>query len=247
MTLDDWLSPNSTSDCHAQLAWLTNRKLHFLTAALLRRVWDDLPSDLTRIAVDATEKHADGRMTAQELARLRSADMLETCEPLWTDSGYVDNGLIGMGCWCCEDSPRVAEYECRAARNGYVLDGVSAAVHRPAAGVLRAARFVRELVAWKADDNKPEAEQAESLAQFDILCDIAGVNWTNPRWPRWRTTDVVALARGIHRDQAFDRLPILADALQDGGCDDADVLQHCQRLGGHVRGCWVVNLAMGFD
>ncbi|MBN9118301.1 MAG: hypothetical protein J0I06_03925 [Planctomycetes bacterium] len=67
----------------------------------------------------------------------------------------------------------------------------------------------------------------------------------DPRWPRWRTTDVLALARGIHRDRAFDRLPILADALQDAGCDDEDVLNHCRRPGGHVRGCWAVDLAMG--
>jgi hypothetical protein len=83
------------------------------------------------------------------------------------------------------------------------------------------------------------------LGQFDLLREIAGPDWTDPRWPNWRTTDVRALARGIHRDQAFDRLPILADALQDAGCDDETVLHHCRRPGGHVRGCWVVDLAMG--
>jgi hypothetical protein len=56
---------------------------------------------------------------------------------------------------------------------------------------------------------------------------------------------VVALARGIYDDRAFDRLAILADALQDAGCDNADVLGHCRGPGPHVRGCWVVDLLLG--
>lgn len=60
----------------------------------------------------------------------------------------------------------------------------------------------------------------------------------------WRTSDVVALARGIYEDRAFDRMPILADALQDAGCDRADVLNHCRELGPHVRGCWAVDAVL---
>jgi hypothetical protein len=63
--------------------------------------------------------------------------------------------------------------------------------------------------------------------------------------PGWRTADVVSLARGIYDERAFDRLPILADALQDAGCDNADVLGHCRGPGPHVRGCWVVDLVLG--
>jgi hypothetical protein len=40
-------------------------------------------------------------------------------------------------------------------------------------------------------------------------------------------------------------MPILADALQDAGCDDADVLNHCRGGGVHVRGCWLVDLVLG--
>jgi hypothetical protein len=62
--------------------------------------------------------------------------------------------------------------------------------------------------------------------------------------PRWRTADVTALARGIYEDRAFDRLPLLADALMDAGCDHEDILAHCRSEGPHVRGCWVVDLAL---
>jgi hypothetical protein len=82
---------------------------------------------------------------------------------------------------------------------------------------------------------------------FATVLEVLGEDTPHPEWPLWRTSDVLALARGIHRDQAFDRLPILADALQDAGCDDETVLNHCRRPGGHVRGCWVVDLAMGIE
>ncbi|MBP3958538.1 hypothetical protein J8F10_25090 [Gemmata sp. G18] len=63
--------------------------------------------------------------------------------------------------------------------------------------------------------------------------------------PAWRTSDVVALAEGIYADHAFDRMPILADALQDAGCDNANVLMHCREGSVHARGCWVVDLILG--
>jgi hypothetical protein len=60
--------------------------------------------------------------------------------------------------------------------------------------------------------------------------------------PSWLTSDVLALAEGIYQDRAFDRMPILADALQDAGCGNEDILNHCRQPGEHVRGCWVVDL-----
>ena len=62
--------------------------------------------------------------------------------------------------------------------------------------------------------------------------------------PGWRTADVVDLARGIYRERAFDRMPVLADALMDAGCEDKDVLGHCRARADHVRGCWVLDLIL---
>lgn len=59
--------------------------------------------------------------------------------------------------------------------------------------------------------------------------------------PKWRTETVLALARAIESDRAFDRLPILADALEEAGCADERVLAHCRGPGPHARGCWVVD------
>jgi hypothetical protein len=63
--------------------------------------------------------------------------------------------------------------------------------------------------------------------------------------PSWLTSTVVALARGIDAEDAFDRLPILADALQDAGCADEEVLAHCRAGGPHAHGCVVVDLLLG--
>jgi hypothetical protein len=62
--------------------------------------------------------------------------------------------------------------------------------------------------------------------------------------PAWLTATVVALAQGIYADRAFERLPILADALEEAGCDDAQLLGHCRGRGPHVRGCWAVDLVL---
>jgi hypothetical protein len=63
--------------------------------------------------------------------------------------------------------------------------------------------------------------------------------------PAWRTSTAVALARQMYDAREFSALPILADALQDAGCESAEVLDHCRGPGPHVRGCWVVDLVLG--
>ena len=81
-----------------------------------------------------------------------------------------------------------------------------------------------------------------------LLRDIFG----NPFRPvafdsAWRSSTVTSLAEAIYAERAFDRLPILADALEDAGCTSADVLEHCRQPGEHVRGCWVVDLVLEKD
>jgi hypothetical protein len=61
----------------------------------------------------------------------------------------------------------------------------------------------------------------------------------------WRTSTAVAIAKGMYESRDFSAMPILADALQDAGCDNEDILNHCRGPGPHVRGCWVVDLILG--
>ncbi|MBP3959644.1 hypothetical protein J8F10_30735 [Gemmata sp. G18] len=64
--------------------------------------------------------------------------------------------------------------------------------------------------------------------------------------PDWRTSTTVTLAAQMYESRDFSAMPILADAIQDAGCDNDDILNHCRDANQvHVRGCWVVDLVLG--
>jgi hypothetical protein len=65
--------------------------------------------------------------------------------------------------------------------------------------------------------------------------------------PEWRTETVLAMAGGIDADRAFDRMPILADALEEAGCDERGMLDHLRGSGPHARGCWVLDLILNHE
>ena len=62
--------------------------------------------------------------------------------------------------------------------------------------------------------------------------------------PDWRTETVLSLARQMYKARDFSAMPILADALQDAGCESDEILNHCRGPGPHVRGCWAVDLLL---
>ncbi|MBN9122285.1 MAG: hypothetical protein J0I06_24620 [Planctomycetes bacterium] len=65
--------------------------------------------------------------------------------------------------------------------------------------------------------------------------------------PAWLTSTVLAMARYAYDSGDSSAVPILADALQDAGCGDEDVLTHCRDESAHVRGCWVLDAILGND
>ena len=94
--------------------------------------------------------------------------------------------------------------------------------------------------------NRDESMRRETANQIALVREIFG----NPFHPitfasSWRTSTAVTLASQMYKSRDFSAMPILADALQDAGCDSADVLDHCRGPGPHVRGCWVVDLVLG--
>jgi hypothetical protein len=89
-----------------------------------------------------------------------------------------------------------------------------------------------------------------SLQQCQLLRDIFGNPFRplprlNPSWLAAEGGTVPKLAASIYEERAFDRLPILADALEEAGCDAAELLTHLRGPGPHVRGCWAVDLLLG--
>ena len=61
----------------------------------------------------------------------------------------------------------------------------------------------------------------------------------------WQGGLVVSMARQADESGDFGGLPVLADALEEAGCTDADLLGHLRGPGPHVRGCWAVDLLLG--
>ena len=67
----------------------------------------------------------------------------------------------------------------------------------------------------------------------------------DPAWLTWQNGTIPKLAQAIYEERMFDCLPILADALEEVGCSDPDLLGHLRGPEPHVRGCWVVDLILG--
>jgi hypothetical protein len=90
---------------------------------------------------------------------------------------------------------------------------------------------------------------AELSAQSTLRDDIFGNPYPairiDPALLRWNGGLVQNLAQSIYDNRSFDRLPILADALERAGYTNTDLLTHCRDLGPHVRGCWVIDLLLG--
>jgi hypothetical protein len=90
---------------------------------------------------------------------------------------------------------------------------------------------------------------AERAKQAALLRDIFGNPWRpafNLVSVRWGFNDgiVIKLAQQMYDTRDFTAMPILADALEESGCEDEDILRHCRQPGEHVRGCWVVDLLL---
>ncbi len=66
----------------------------------------------------------------------------------------------------------------------------------------------------------------------------------DPSWLVWNNGTVMAFARSIQTESAFGQLPILADALEDVGCRNENILGHCRHAGKHFRCCWVVDIIL---
>ena len=82
--------------------------------------------------------------------------------------------------------------------------------------------------AWQERADYGAARASERGEQVGILREVFGNPFrpasVDPSWLNWNDATVVKMAQGIYHDRAFDRSPILADALEDAGCTDADIL-----------------------
>ncbi len=92
------------------------------------------------------------------------------------------------------------------------------------------------------------AQAEESSKQADLLRDIIGDPFLavplEAPWLRWNDFCLPRLAHTIYEERRFDGLLVLADALEEAGCDERTILDHCRQTAEHVPGCWVLDLIL---
>jgi hypothetical protein len=219
----------ATTDGTPMIYWLMGavpeRKFWLLAAASATRIQTFLPDKRHLNFIHTIELFADGEATMLDYDsayRLAEVGYSEYWEQTAGDARELTSIELDMAGWFRWLS------HCR------ILESIVDVTGHPS----------RVFERW----HRPDDAQRERVARCDLIRDLIG----NPHLPlpvtadpSWLTSTVVSLAHGIYQDRAFDRLPILADALQDAGCDNEDVLNHCRSEGPHVRGCWVVDLVLG--
>jgi hypothetical protein len=223
------------------------RKVTLYVAALCRRVWDELPW-ICRTLVVIAERLADGESLDPPLPR----PFYNIAAPVRGIASDAVLGIVSEGGSLTRRIPQLlypatqlARYEAELIRVGYEKpSGADEHLHS-----LTTRRFceLAQLVVALAPKPPPtillSTPEFQSLA---LLHDIAGNPYRPAKFkPHWRTDTVTVLARQMYNSRDFGAMPILADALQDAGCDNEQVLTHCRNEGEHVRGCWVVDLVLG--
>jgi hypothetical protein len=213
-----------------------DRRLRLFGCACARQVWHLLPTD-ARSAVKTSERFAEGLATETDLRaaaiRLRGSPVTPVQIALEA-AGCASAGWYSTPRPPPPDTPLVYD-----PRNAAGL--ATRALASEAAGP--APRYVPD--SWHDAWNR--AYDAARAVQADYVRDIfPPPGYTPQLHPDWLTSTVVALARQMDGSDDFSAAPILADALQDAGCDAEPVLQCCRAPGHvHVRGNWVVDLVLG--
>jgi hypothetical protein len=198
----------------------SERKLRLFACAYCRLLWESMRDGRSRAAVETGERYADGladypRLCAARNGALRALDAIR--RPLRKG-------------WPGRSAPR--------ALSAALCAHVAAWPDQP----------VRQVTIVAVE----EAVAAAGAGAPAVLRDFARCVFGNPfrpvriarSWLAWNGGTVRRLAEAIYDGRDFDRLPVLADALEDAGCSDPELLGHLRGPGPHARGCWAVDLLL---
>jgi hypothetical protein len=188
---------------------------------------------------------------------LACTDPREMLRALRTSGRASDRKLRLLGCACVRTAwGRLKDLRSRAAVEAAerLADGLLAPEEAEGARArgYEAARGGRAWPPYSAvetllGDGLGACRPASRKQRCDLLRDLFGpLPFREVRVdPSWLTPAAVPIARGAYEGRDFTALPVLADALEEAGCDQPDVLGHLRGPGPHVRGCWAVDLLLG--
>ncbi len=238
MTEAEWLACKDPSPMlefvHRKVS---ERKLRLFSCGCCRRIWSLLTDNRSRSAVELAERLSDEPLDAHQLqnAEKEAREAHQECD---------------MAASAASDTLSNPD---QAAFDGSIA--AACAVRLPVWRGRDYACEVKEFAAMSPEDRNavlwsPEPKAArlvELESQAFLLRDIFGNPFRPVIFsPEWRTSTALSLAKQMYDSRDFSAMPILADALQDAGCDNDDILNHCRDANQvHVRGCWVVDLVLG--
>jgi hypothetical protein len=228
----------------------TERRLRLYAAACCRRIWPLLTDERSWKAVEVAEQFADGLVAKRD----------------FHDWGWLrqqQGGVVAL--FNARDAAQAtASYgEGAAAQAAAASDGQKAAAWEAAfraawasgaetaAAMVAADAAVPDSEAWVA--RREAARNEERAAQAALLRCIFGPALFRPLPPvapavlAWNGGIVVKLAAGVYeeRDLTQGRMGVLADAAEEAGLMDAELLGHLRGPGPHARGCHVIDLLLG--
>ena len=223
------------------------RKVRLFACAVCLRAWGLLTDVRSRESLRTAERYADGLATESELRSAQRAAV------------RARRGLALA--FYRRERRQVYDEE----PDGAPICAASAVVHAVSSEPfgMRADSFgepsfgepdlryalLKDVVTARKIENPQVREGDEIRAQVAYLRDIVGNPFRTPSIHAAcvdaRNGLVRTMAREIYQRGSFQDLPILADALEDAGCDDAELLTHCRSQGEHVRGCWIVDAILG--
>jgi hypothetical protein len=215
---------------------MSDRKRRLLGVACCRSVWFLLVHKECRKSVEMAERYADGKGTEEDLAQQEHSAVRAYQSACFASQDYPIKS---------KDNP-FSQLPVRNITRAVEATKAVMGTVDPHLGKEGQEHFsIDEIVecvvgAWGAT-------VAEAYPEATLVREIFGDPFRPVKAePEWLTSDVVALARDIYAKRAFDQMGILADALQDAGCDNSDVLSHLyEPMGEHVRGCWVADMLLG--
>jgi hypothetical protein len=245
LTEEQWLASNEEWQLlrHLQQHCLVSRmrggkrRLRLYACACCRRAWH-LFRERERTIVEVAERAADGRASRSELAEAEQVAMGMVEEA----TAQVRSLGAGPGPASTADARMrmILAYGLQAAAS----NRLSLAAGGPAMSVESALGLCRQ-------SQRGAMDTQEDLRPFaDLLRDI----FRNPFRDALpfdsaalapKGSQVANIARTIYDEQRWEDLPVLADAMEEAGCADADLLGHCRAPRAHARGCWVIDLVLG--
>jgi hypothetical protein len=239
MTEAEWLNCDDPKAMIDALRFpYSTRKFRLFALACCARIDRLITDPRSRAALDFVARTDGGPGQPRERTKIRQAARAAWAEasgPASTARGAeraahsVPACATGAVLAALETVPRMIAYNATESACAAVGWAAMAAAGRSLRGVGLPAEFTAP----------------ERAGQTAILRDIFGNPFRPVAFdPAWRGDTVVSLAKGMYDSRDFSAMPVLADALQDAGCDSNDILDHCRGQAPHVRGCWVVDLVL---